>query len=265
MFLPAKLLLISLCLVPLIVFSKPVGVQPNPIPVNGTFLKPTGILFTPFPSAACINPASLPSTDSPTALQLAYSPGRGSEPQNFYSGIATASKGFGFGFGYFGSLGELKTINGGFVGIGFKNDLHQYGINYRNADLTSNSLSYFDLAYQYTDNRENLSYGAVVRGVNNSPELDLGIGYIADRFFNIEFNVISPKVSQLSNGNFILVGSSNFSISPQITLHIQLNYLTKSSQVEPLIAANYWITDNVDGLLQFTAPNVWSLGFSLFF
>lgn len=250
---------------PIISFSKIVGVQPSPIPVNGIFLKPTGILFTPFASAANINPASLPNTESPTALQLAYSPGRGSEAQNIYTGIATASKTFGFGFGYFGSLGELKTINGGFAGFGFKSDLHQYGLSYRNNDLSSNNLSQFDLAYQYTDPRQSLSYGAVVRSVNNSPQIDFGLGYLADRFFNIEFNVVTPKVSQLSNGNFTLVGSSNFSISPQITIHAQLNFLTQSSKIEPVFAGNYWLTDNADAILQFSAPNVWSLGFSLFF
>ncbi len=250
---------------PSLSFAKPVGVQSNSIPVNGTFLSPVGILFAPFPSAACINPAALSNPDSLTALQLAYSPKRGTDPQNLYTGIATSSKTFGFGFGYFGSMGELKTTNGGFVGLGFKNDLHQYGLSYRNKDLTSNSLGNFDLAYLYTDVREGLSYGAVLRSINNSPQLDLGIGYIPDRFFNIEFNVNTPNASQLSNGDFILVGSSNFSISPQINLHLQLNYHTKLSKVEPLFAFNYWLSDYSNALLQFTTPNVWSVGFSLIF
>jgi len=259
------ILLVLGLLTPVLAFSKIVGVQPSPIPVNGTFIRPTGILFTPFASAASINPASLPSPDSPTALQLAYSPSRGTEAQNIYTGIATASKTFGFGFGYFGSLGDLKTINGGFAGLGFKSDLHYYGFSYRNDDLSSNNLSHFDLAYQYTDPRENLSYGAVVRSVNSQPFVDFGIGYIADRFFNIEFNVSTPKVSQLGNGNFTVIGSSNFGVSSQITVHAQINYLTQSSKIEPVLAANYWLSDNADALLQFSAPNVWSLGFSLFF
>jgi hypothetical protein len=246
-------------------FSKPVGVQPNPVPVNGTFLLPVGILFPAFPSAACVNAAALPSNESLTALQLAYSPKRGQESQNFFSGIASASKTFGVGFGYFGALGDLKTTNGGFVGLGFKSGDEQYGLTYRNKDITAGGIGDFDLSYLTMDLRQSLSYGLVLHNVNSSPQLTAALGYIPDRFFNIEFNVNTPKANQFSGGDFILVGSSNFSLSTQITLHLQLNYHTKLSKTEPVFAGNYWISDVANAILQFTSPNVWSFGFSLIF
>ena len=140
------------------VWGRAFGTQANPIPVNGNFFGPQGILFPPFPSAACLNAAALPTNDSLTALQLAYSPKRGTDPQNFYTGIATSSKTFGFGFGYFGALGNVTTTNGGFVGLGFKSDLSQYGLSYRNKDLTSNNIGEFDLSYLYQSNNLN-TYG----------------------------------------------------------------------------------------------------------
>lgn len=247
------------------VFSKPIGVQPNPVPVNGTFFLPVGILFPAFPSAACVNAAALPSNESLTALQLAYSPKRGQESQNFYTGIASSSKTFGVGFGYFGALGDLKTTNGGFAGLGFKSGDEQYGITYRNKDITAGGIGDFDLSYLYTDLRQSLSYGAVLHGVNNTPQLTAALGYIPDRFFNIEFDVNTPKSNQFSGGDFILVGASNFTLSNQITLHLQLNYHTKLSKTEPVFAVNYWLSDVSDAVLQFTAPNAWSFGFSLIF
>jgi len=246
-------------------FAKPVGVYPNPIPVNGTFNLPPAILFVPFPSAACINAAAIPSTDTMTALQLAYSPSRGEEPQNIYSGIATSTKTLGVGFGYFGSLGNLKTTNGGFAGFGFKNNLSQYGFSYKTSDVSSSNQSSFDVSYLYTDTREALSYGGVLRSLNNSPQLNLGLGYIPSRFFNIEFNVNTPKASQLSQGDFILIAASNFSISEQITVHLQTNFHTQTSKIDFLFASNYWLSDVASGIIQFTAPNIWSLGFSLIF
>ena len=245
--------------------AKPVGVYPNSIPVNGTFIAPPALLFTPFPSAACINAAALPSTDSMTTLQLAYSPSRGETPQNIFSGIATSTKSFGVGFGYFGSLGKLKTTNGGFAGFGFKSNLSQYGFGYRNADITSNGQADFDLSYLYTDAREGLSYGGVLRGFTSSPQLNLGIGYMADRFFNVEFNVNAPKVRDLSNGDFTLIGASNFSVSEKIVVHLQLNYHTQTSKLDTLSGFNYWLSDVANAVLQFSSPNVWSLGFSLIF
>jgi hypothetical protein len=246
-------------------FAKSVGVYPNPIPVNGTFNMPPAILFAPFPSAACINAAALPSTDSMTALQLAYSPSRGEEPQNIYSGIATSSKTFGVGFGYFGSLGTLKTTNGGFAGFGFKSNLSQYGFSYKTSDVSSSGQSSFDVSYLYSDTREALSYGGVVRSLNNSPQLNLGLGYIPSRFFNIELNVNTPKASQLSQGDFILIGASNFSVSEQITVHLQTNFHTQTSKIDFLFATNYWLSDVASGIIQFSAPNIWSLGFSVIF
>ncbi|MFM8314865.1 MAG: hypothetical protein ACKOA8_11315 [Deltaproteobacteria bacterium] len=245
--------------------SKPIGVQPNPIPVNGTFIIPPGFLFAPFPSAACINAANLPTSDSLTALQLAYSPSRGEEPQNIYSGIATSTKSFGFGFGYFGSLGDFKTTNGGFVGLGFKSDSSQYGISYRNQDLSSSGKADFDLSYVYVDTREGLSYGGVLRSVNTSPQLNLGLGYASSRFFNIEFNVNAPKASNLGHGDFILIGASNFSIAEKMTAHLQGNFHTQTSKLDALVAYNYWISDFADAILQFSSPNVWSFGFSAVF
>lgn len=245
--------------------AKPIGVHPNPIPVNGTFIIPPGILFSPFTSAACNNAAGLPSTESMTALQLAYSPSRGETPQNIFSGIATSTKSFGVGFGYFGSLGKLSTVNGGFAGLGFKNNLSQYGLSYRNSDITSSGETNFDLSYLYTDTREGLSYGGVLRGVNSSPQLNLGIGYISDRYFNIEFNVNAPKAKEIGTGDFILIGASNFSVSEQIVVHLQSNFHTQTSKLDVLMALNYWLSDVANGILQFSSPNVWSFGFSLMF
>lgn len=245
--------------------AKPVGVNPNSIPVNGTFIIPQAILFAPFPSAACVNAAGLPSTDSMTALQLAYSPSRGETPQNIYSGIATSTKSFGVGFGYFGALGKLNTTNGGFAGIGFKSNLSQYGFSYRNSDITASGQSDFDLSYLYTDTRESLSYGGVLRSINSSPQLNLGIGYIADRYFNIEFNVNTPKANNIGNGDFTLIGASNFSASEKLVVHLQGNYHTKASKIDALFAFNYWLSDVANTLLQFSSPNVWSIGFSLIF
>lgn len=247
------------------VIAKPVGVYPNSIPVNGTFIIPPGILFSPFPSAACINAAGLPSSESLTALQLAYSPSRGETPQNIYSGIATSTKSFGVGFGYFGELGKLKTVNGGFAGIGFKNNLSQYGFSYRNSDITASGQSDLDLSYLYTDTRESISYGGVLRSINSSPQLNLGIGYIADRYFNIELNVNLPKVKDLSSGDFILIAASNFSLSEKIITHFQGNFHTQTSKLDTLFAFNYLLSDVANGILQFSSPNVWSLGFSLLF
>ena len=244
-------------------FTKPIGILPNPIPVNGNFLGPVGFIFPGLPSAACVNAATLPNNEALTSLQLAYSPTRGEEPQNFYTGIATASKSFGFGFGYFGSIGEKKSTDGGFVGFGFKSNASQYGLTYKNENLTANSLGDFDISYLYTDLREGLSYGGILHSINKTPQLGLGLGYVYDKTFNIESNVLTPKANQFSGGDFTIITASNFSISQQIILHLQVNYSTKKSHIEPTMAVNYWLSDFTNVILQFTSPQVWSFGFSL--
>jgi hypothetical protein len=196
-------------------------------------------------------------------MQLAYSPSRGSEAQNFYTSINSSTRSFGFGFGYFGSLGSVKTVNGGFVGFGYRDDNSCYGLSYQNKDLTVSSAAKFDFSYTYYDPREGLSYGGVIRSLNSSPQATLGAGYVVDKNFNIELNVQSPPINQLSLGDYTILAAANFSMGNKMTTHLQLDYSTKLSKIGPIVAFNYWTSDFSSVSLQFMTPNIWSVGASL--
>ena len=165
------------------------------LPFHNIFPKSGGIIFPSLLTAAGVNPAALPQKNSATtALGFSYSPPPGgSGPHEFGGALARGDKRMGLGVGYLGSM-QNALSSAVYLGGGFRSESTSLGLGLRDSDLGDGFAPETDIGIIASGTSE-LAFGLVMYNLQDSPQIDFGIGFGKDKSYNFEVNVLMPNLS----------------------------------------------------------------------
>ena len=237
--------------------------QVAPFQLGSVFPDPSGILFPGLATAAAINPAALGNAGKATAIQVALTPSlRSGDDNEYFASFATAKKGFGFGFGIDGATkGGGSFTNGGFVGMGFNLERIALGLAVRDANFSDSVSPSVDVGALFGES-QGLKLGFVFYHLENSPQLDLGIGWGAGKKYNLEANVLLPPFSSFSGGSLGMSLGANIFIQP-LSFLFRTTYYTRSNNYVHTLGVGVWLNQMFNLGVQFSSPRHWTFGLTL--
>ncbi len=234
----------------------------TPFGYDNIFPAPAGILFPSLPTAAGINPGVLGNSERATALQLAYGPPTDdTESHRYFAGIGSARKGWGYGFGLDGSSFDGSFTNGAYAGLGVDLERAGLGMAVREADLADGFSPSVDLGLVFGKGA-GFKAGFVIYGLEDTPQMNIGVGYSASRRYNIEANALLPAFSAFSSGSFALSLGANLNVE-FLNFLFRATYYTASDRVVNTLGVGIWFSQKVNLGVQVSTPHEWTAGLTL--
>lgn len=233
-----------------------------PFQLGTVYPDPAGILFPGLATAAAINPAALGNAKG-TAIQVALTPGLSSgDATDYFGSFATSKKGFGFGLGIDGTArGGGSFTNGGFVGMGFNLERVALGLSVQDADLSDSTSPSVNVGALFGEG-QGLKFGFVFYHLENSPQLDLGVGWGAGKRYNLEANILLPPFSQFSGGSYGLSLGANIFIE-SLSFLFRTTYYTGPNSYVHTLGVGIWLNQMFNLGIQFNTPRHWTFGLTL--
>lgn len=238
------------------------------IPSHSIFPIPTGIIFPSLLTAAGINPAALPQRNvSATAMAINYSPPPGGGPHQAEFDIAKGDKRMGLGAGYIGSYDTngSNPTHSVFLGGGFRSESTSLGIAMRDGDLKNGFSPDTDIGI-LAQGPADLTYGLVLYHMDRSPQLDLGVGFGKDKFYNFEINVLMPPIkSAFQPGASYTFTAATTVYASIFGISFVSSYTTVPAQVTQGVSFLVWLSRDLAVTIQYRSPNRSYYGFVLNF
>lgn len=223
------------------------------LPTHGVFPTPSGILFPSLFTAAGVNPAALPQKDKKVfGLGINYSPPI-NETHEYTAALAYGDKTYGWGVGYTGSLKNTAS-HGVYLGGGFRTKSTAIGLSFRDLDLRSGRPSTDLGIIAGTDG--DVLLGLVLYHIDNSPQLDVGLGFGNQKNYNFEVNLLMPTISNLfTAGNDYVITAATTVYASIFGLSFRTSYFTSSSKVTQSVSVMLQVSKTLSFTVQYESPN----------
>lgn len=233
------------------------------LPIYDIFPTPSGIVYPGLLNAAGVNPAGLPQLKKVTALSVQYSPAPGTGSHQYSAALATADKRLGLGVGYMGSMQNVAT-HGLFLGGGFRSESTALGLSLRDNDFSDGFNPQVDLGMIARTSSE-ISFAVVLYRLEQTPQLDVGVGFGKDKNYNFELNLLLPGFSSVAQpgANYIITAATTV-YANWFGISFKSSYSTQTSSVTQTVSLDIWLAKKMALTLQYSSPNrtyygiVWS-------